>query len=658
MAQTGIQRRAFKPARVLRAEWDSVRRGLDVMLRDSELNPESARELTNLFIEGKGILTQRPGTGNYFQAGNLGKVRGLFGARFNDQSQLLAITDEGYLVRKSGTTHTQITGMSWASGQKVRMTQLQGKVWITQSEKPITRYDGTTLLSYITVSAPASLTATKISPASGPFTYSWRVATETDAGLTLASDPVVISNLPHADELSECPVRLSWVQPSTASGLVTGFTIFGRDQGSESRMTRVNSTTTTFVDDGTYTPSSIAQLPDFNETGGLQAKFNIKSSGKIVLANIKNYASRVQWSGADINVGKFHWTKGGGYIDIDRDDGTEITAIHEASENRIIVWKERATYQIKLNYNADLGVVEPDVQKITDSIGCLSQDTVLTAENDIYFLGRRAGGGVSLNSLGYQANILANVLRTAELSPQVRPILETVNVARGEDMFALFYDQKYYLFYPSGNATNCLVFDFERKSFTGPHSFPGNPVVGTVYYDDNNQEHLLYGDGDDGYVTEISKNYDGDKGVPFAWSYLSRNENFGFNFRLKTLLKAMVHLANVSGGTVNVQIYTTDRSGNSVAQTNFTVEEVNKLAGWGSFPWARGVRWGSMQQASTSTTNTSEVRKVLDLNTSGIVSAQIRISSSNGAKARIVELGMTARPEAEQNIPSEWMATV
>lgn len=654
MAIIGLQRRSFKPARNIRVEWDNFRKGLVTNLRDSELDKESARELTNLFLEGKGILTQRPGTQNYFLAGSAGKVRGLAGAKFTSGAQLLAITDDSYLTKKSGASYIRITGASWASGYKVRMTQLQGKVWITQEKRPLTRYDGSTLLSYTTVLSPTSLQATKLSGVSGSYSWSWRIAAETDAGLTLASDPILVSNLP--EDLADSPVRLSWTQPSTASGIVTGWSIYGRDSGSESRLARVPAGTTSFTDDGTFSPSQIAFLPDFNETGGLIAKFNIKSAGKILLANIQGYPSRVQWSGADVNVGKFHWTKGGGYVDVDRDDGTEITAIKEVAENKIIIWKNRSVYQLKLSYNGDLGIVEPDLQKITDAVGCLSQDTVLTAENETYFVGSRAGGGVSLNSLGYQANILANVLRTAELSPQIRPNLEVVNKARYEDMFALFHDQKYYFFFPVSSEMQCVTFDFERRSFTGTHTFPGNPTVGTVYFDDDNEEHLVYGDGDDQYVTEISKSYDGDKGSPFSWTFLSKNEDFGYNFRLKTLLKAMVHLANVYGGTVTVQILTTDRTGNSSVESSFTVDSTSRLAGFGSFPFGYRVRWGSSQQASTSATNTSDVRKIIDLNTSGVVSAQIKIQSTNGARAKIVELGLTARPEAEQNIPSEWMS--
>lgn len=654
MPVTGLQKRAFKPARNIKVEWDSFRKGLFTNLRDSEIDNEGARELTNLFLEGKGVLTQRPGTQNYFLAGSAGKVRGLFGAKFSSGAQLLAVTDDSYLTKKSGASYLRIIGASWASGYKVRMTQLQGKVWITQEKRPLTRYDGTSLLSFTTILSPTSLLATKLSGVSGTYSWSWRVAAETDAGLTLASDPILVSNLP--EDLADSPVRISWTAPSAASGIITGWSLFGRDTGSESRLTRVPVGTTSWIDDGTFSPSQIAFLPDFNETGGLIAKFNIKSAGKIILANILNYPSRAQWSGADVNVGKFHWTKGGGYIDIDRDDGTEITAIKEVAENKIIIWKNRSIYQLKLSYNGDLGIVEPEVQKITDAVGCLSQDTVLTAENETYFAGARPGGGVSLNSLGYQANILANVLRTAELTPQIRPTLEVVNKARYEDMFALFHDQKYYFFFPVSSEMQCVTFDFERRSFTGPHTFPDNPTVGTVYYDDDNEEHLVYGDGDDQYVTEISKNYDGDKGTPFTWTFLSKNEDFGFNFRLKTLLKSLTHLASVYGGTVSVQILTTDRTGNATVQSSFTVDSTNVLAGWGSFRFGYGIRFGSSQQASTSTTNTSDVRKIIDLNTSGVVSAQIKIQSTDGARAKIIELGLTARPEAEQNVPSEWMS--
>ncbi len=651
MAVTQIRKRKFKPAKTLRVSWDSFRKQLNTLLRDSELSEEQAKEMTNLIVEGKGIVTQRPGTSNYYLASENGKIRGLFGAKVGDTSELLAISDDGWLTKKSSSTYERINGASWVSGEKVRMVQLQNKVYIVQKNRPLVRYDGTTLLSYTTVTSPTSLTATNLSGVSGGFTWSWRVAAETDAGTTLASDPIVLANLP--EFLEESPVKITWSEPSAASGIVTGYSIYGRDQGAETRMARVPSGTTSWIDDGTYLPSQVAFLPDFNETGGPNAKFAIKSAGKIILANIGSNKSRVMWSGADVNVGKFHWTKGGGYTDIDKDDGTEITAIKEVSENKIVIWKERAIYQMTLAYNSDLGIVEPSVQKITDSIGCLSADTVITVENDTYFVGRRPGGGVSLNSLGYQPNILANVLRTAELSAGIRPNLEVISTTRLEDMFAVFYDQRYWWFYPISVSTmRAISYDYERGGFSGPHTFPANPIVGTVYYDSNNVEHFVYGDGDDGYITEVSNSYTNDKNSPFNWIFTSKKENFGLGFQMKTLLKAMAHLSNIVGGTVDVQILTEDRTGNTKTEESFSVSSPSTLAGWGSFKFGTRV-YGGTDQASTSTTNTTDVRRIIEINKSGVITAQVKVTGT-GTRAKIVELGLVARPEAEGAIPSDW----
>lgn len=651
MAILQAKKRPFKPQKILRKTWDSFREGLNTTLRDSELGDEQAKELTNLIMDGKGYLTQRPGTKKYFQAGTNGKVRGIFGSKISGAVELLSVTDDGYLVKQNGVGNTVISGASWASGAKVRFVQLQGVDYLVQENHPLVRYDGTTLLSFTTLSAPTNLSATNLSGVSGTYTWSWRVATLTDAGRSLASDPIVVANLP--EDLVDCPIQLSWTAPSSASGLIKGYEIYGREQGAETRMTGVQSTTTQWLDDGTLIPSQIAFMPDFNETGGPNAKYIIKSGGKIILGNIQGRTSDIMWSGADSNVGKFHWTKGGGTISIEKDDGTEITDIWESSENKIIVFKERSIYQVKLTYNSDLGIVEPEVQKITDALGCLSGDTVRTVENDGYFIGRRAGGGISLNSLGYQPNILANVLRTAELSAPIRPTLDSVNRTRFDDMWAIFYDQRYWWFYPVGTSSmSCITYDYERRGFSGPHTFPNNPVAGTIFYDESDTEHFLYGNGDDGYVTEINKGYSNDDGVDFSWSYSSKKEDFNLPFQLKTLIRNFYHFADVSGTTVNVAVYIEDDEGNTTSETSFSVTAPTTYAGWGSFRFGTK-KYGSSSQASTNNTNTTDIRKFVDLNTPNVVNAQVRVSGTGG-RCKIIAVELQAREQ--KSLPSAWKA--
>lgn len=652
MPVISTQNRSFKPSKVLESTYDSFRKGLNTLLRDSELTPEQSKQLQNLVIKGKGIITQRPGTNNLYQASTNGKVRGLFGAKISSVNQLLAVSDDGLLTKKNGDSFTVIPNASYASGYKVRMAQLRDQVYIVQPTKPMTRYDGTTLLSYTTLLSPVSLTATNLSGVTGNFTYSWRVAAVTDIGRTLASDPVVLANLP--ENLDRTLVKITWTAPTGASGLVKSYEIYGRDQGNETRLTGVSSGGNDWTDDGTTIPSLISGVPDFNETAGPNAKYITKSVGKIIVANVGDKKSRVMWSGSHINAGKFSWTVGGGYVDVDENDGTEITGIQEVEENKIIVFKERSIFQVRLVYNSDLGVVEPVLAKITEEVGCVSGDTIKPAINNHFFIGLRPGRGISLNSIGYEPNIAASVLRTAEISKVISPDLEAVNLARLEDMFAVVYGGIYWWFFPVGtNEMRCYGYDLERLSLHGPHTFPDNPVVGTIWYDDNGMPRFVYGDGDDGYVTEVSNSYDSDKSTDFQWSWTSKKDDFKRPFRLKTLLRSFIHLANIQGGDVSAQVLIENDQGNTSTVASFNVSSPNKYAGFGSFLFGTKM-FGHSDQASVSNTNTSEVRKFLDLNETNTISAQWLVTGT-GVKADIVEASMTAREQPGS--PSAWLAT-
>lgn len=654
MPITSQRKRQFKPAKVLESTWDSFRKGLNTLLRDSELSPEQAKQMQNLILIGKGIVTQRPGGAVLYQGSSNGKIRGLFGSKISDVNSLLAISDDGYLTKMNGSSNTVIPGASWASGYKVRMTQLGDKVYIVQSQKPIRQYNGTSLISFTTLLSPVSLYATNLSGVTGNFTYSWRVAAVTDIGRTLASDPVVLSNLP--GNLENTIVRVSWTAPNGASGLAKSYEIYGRDQGSEGRLTGVSSSTSSWDDDGSTVSSIISGPSDFNETAGPSAKYVIKSVGKIIIANVNTKKSRVMWSGADVYAGKFSWTVGGGYCDLDDSDGTEITGMIELAENKIAVWKERSIYQVILKFNSDLGIVEPQISKITNEVGCSSGDTIFPAINNHFFIGLRPGRGISLNSLGFEPNIAAAVLRTAEISKVVTPDLEAVNLARLDDMFAVVYGGIYWWFFPVGSTSmRCYGYDLERLSIHGPHSFPDNPVVGTIWYDTNGIPRFVYGDGDDGDITEVSSSYSNDKGTSFPWAFTSKKENFNLPFKLKTLLKTFIHLSNVQGGNVAVTILSESDTGNVSTIESFSIDSPAKYAGFGSFKFGTyPYTFGSTNQASTSTTNTSEVRKYLDLNTSNVVSGQISISGT-GAKAQIIETQMTAR--VQEAAPPNWMVT-
>jgi hypothetical protein len=651
MAILRAPKRQFKSPKVLEQTWDNFRKGLNTLFRDSELLDTQARQMKNLIVTGKGVVTQRPGTRELYQAGASvasTKVRGLYSSSLNDE--LLAVTDNGYLTKKNGTSHTVITGASWSSGYKVRMTRLGDQVYIVAPTRPLTKYDGTNLISYTTIASPSDLKATRISGTTGSFSYSWRVAAMTDVGRTLASDPVVLSNLP--ENLENTKVRLTWSFPSGASGLIKSWEMYGRDQGSESWLAGISPTTTTWEDDGSTSPSLTSSTPEFNETAGPNAKFITESVGKIVVANLHGKPNRFMWSGNGINQGRFSWTVGGGYMDCGDDE--PITGIVEVEENNFLVFKKYSIYRLKLTYNSDLGIVEALLSKITNEVGCLSGDTIAPARNNYFFIGSRPGRGISLNSIGYEPNIASPELRTSEISEIITPDLEAINKARAEDMFAVVYMGIYWWFFPIGaNEMRAYGYDLKRISFNGPHTFPGQPVMGTIYYDENGDARFVYGTGTgDSRVIEVSSSVGTDYNGAFAWRFASKKENFGKPFKLKTLLKTFVHLADVQGGDVNISVNIEDEEGLSNTDASISVEAPSKYAGFGSFLLGTK-KFGSSDQASTSTTNTSDVRRFVDHNTPNVVSASVAISGSR-AKAKILGVQLQAREQVSPS--SSWMS--
>lgn len=640
------RKKAVKLQQPIEISWNSFRRGLSLLLQDVELGDEEVRKATNLVLKGKGILTQRPGTAEYFLAG-AGKVRAIrpYYPK-SGEKQLLALTDLGYLVKKSGASYAILPGASFASGIDAAMAQIYDKIFIASLDVELRRYDGSSILAYAGISRPTNLAATKSSGASGVFNWSWRVSAESDAGETLACEPVELENLPEFLS-TENFVTLSWSSVAGAAGYV----IYGRDSGNETFLARVPATNLSYIDDGNNTPSMFVFPPEADFTAGPKGKFLIVFKEKLILANIENNPSRIMWSGGGPNIDKFHWSKGGGYSDVSKDDGEELSGVIE-EEGKVIAFKERSIYQVSLAYNGDLGIVEPTVQRITGALGCVSHRTIIKVENDVFFVGRRAGGGLSINSLGYEPNILSNQLRTSEISARIAPVMETINQERVEEMWAQYYDQIYWLYYPVGaSSMRCIGYDRQRLAFIGPFNFPNDPACGAIWYDEQNKEKYLYGDGDDGVVSEISKGYSNDKGDDIAWEFLSKKEVIKDPLRMKNLVSQLYNLRNVKG-VVNIEIIVEDKTGISATTKSMSIAGQATYAGWGSFLW--GIKkWGSSDQMSRGISNNADTIKYTNLNKSNIRTFQVKISGT-GSRAEIIAIKTLAQMQPATNLPAGW----
>ena len=641
----------YKPPKTLQLDWADFKGGLNTLLRQTEIKDNELAQSDNLYLVGKGVPTKRPGSADYFLtapsvATGSQRVRGLKGVLFasgaSGVNELLALSDWGILVKKNGASYTKILGASWVSGYNADMVQIYNKVYVVNGIDTLKKYDGATVYGFTQLTKPPSVTATNLSGVSGTFTRSFRVSAFNNVGETLASDGVLVSNTPQ--DLINTTIRIAWSSSSPASA-VAGYGIYGVDQGDERFITSVDSSTLRYDYAGTPDPSLLVFPSAADTTSGPISKYIVSHKDKLVMGNIQGFPSRISWSGGGVNVDKFNWRFGGGYIDIDKDAGDEVKGLIEY-QDAIVVFKERSIWSVTLAVSGD--IVVPTVKMIMRGVGAVSHRTIKYVENDVFFLSRRG-----VYTLGNEPNFL-NVLRTNEVSARIRPIFETLTASQLEQACAIYQGNKYRLAYPSSTAnknTKEIIYDRERLAWMGPNTFPATPAIYEVYYDGANKENLVWGDADDNMVTEFSSGYSNDKGVKIQTILLTKKTAFGNPFRFKQAKNLYSNWRNVAG-TPFVNIILETRDGAVGSAQSFSISASNAGVGWGFDKWGT-FKWGNTAGAGSSQ-GSNDLAKRTRINKVGRT-AQVEVTTSgNNDRYELLAFQLQAQELGEGIIPSSW----
>lgn len=644
----------YKTPKTLQLDWDNFKGGLDILLRQTEIKDNELAQADNLKLVGQGVPTKREGSTDYFLtapsvATGSQRVRGLKYANFasgaSGVNELLAISDWGIMVKKSGASYANIPGASYVSGYNADMVQIYNNVYVVNGINNLTKYNGASIFEYTQISKPTGVQVTNLSGVSGTFTRSFRIGGLNAVGETIASDAVLISNTPQ--DLADTTLRLNWTTSSPASA-VAGYNIYGYDQGDERFITSVDSSTLTYDYKGIPDPSLLVFPASADTTQGPIAKFVISHKDKIVMGNLvgEGRPSAISWSGGGPNVDKFNWRYGGGNIDIDKDSGDVITGLIEF-QDAIIVFKERSVWKVTLAYSD--GLVIPTVTLIVRGVGCVSHRTIKHVENDVFFLSRKG-----VFTLGNEAQYLGNVLRTNEISAKVRPLFETLTPAQLSQACAVYHMNKYRLSYPTGSSgknTKEIVYDRERLAWMGPHSYPAVPAVYEVYYNTDNEEVLVWGDSDDNFVTEMSGGVSNDKGVKIQTALLTKKTAFKNPFRFKKVKELYTNWRNVFGSPfVNILLETRDGSFGS-AET-FTISASSAGVGWGFDKWGT-TKWGNTGGAGNAA-GSNDLAKRTRINSIGRT-VQVEITTTgNNDKYELLAMQIQAQELGSGILPSSW----
>lgn len=642
----------FTPPRDVVVTWNTFRKGVNLLLRENEVDASEMTQATNLLLIGSGVPTKRWGSQDYFMGGATGVGRFVMPIKdANDNIQVLSMTDWGILTKKSGMTYTPIAGASWPSGYNLEGTQLGGKVYLVSEGRELVKYDFSTLTSFVTIASPSGLKVSNLSGATGTSEWSWRVtASSNSGGETLASNAFSLASLPQ--NLTDTSMRLQWTPVSAASGVVTNYNIYRGTPGDEVFVGSVNNTTYSFDDNGVLGADSFRTVPLTDTTGGQKAKYIIRFQDRLIMAGIPGEPTKVLISGRYPQHERFDYFVGGSVL-IEPDSGEAITGItsyygtgNSGPIPTIIVFKEKSVWELRIGSitYGDTTLIDPTYRLLTASQGCSSHRSIRAVENDIMFANRK---GVYI--LRYEPQLL-NVINANEISAKIRPFFEGLSDADLTSPSAAYIDKKYVLSYPISKQT--VIFDRERLSFMGPWPTAFGINQWASYIDGEGAERWIAMDSDDNMITEFRKTYQDDKGAPINTVFKSRREDFGDWTIYKTINEIFMNFRNVLG-TISVNIYIEDREGNTLVTKAFTISSTGSsgTSGIGTDPVGFGVMGLS---SNTPTTFAGELpKKAFIYKSSRVAQIEIR-TNTRTANYELLGVKIIGIPQSRGNSPSNW----
>lgn len=587
MPRLQIPGQAFKPVGTVEITYEGFNGGLNTFFVDTEIRRNELSTAENTMLIGRGVVTGRWGSENYFLAGS-GNVKLV--DEYNNvqtgQSDLLAVTDIGYLVKQSGASYSIITGASFASGAIVSGTQIGNNYYIVSSDRNLVRYNGTNLIPYSGVSTPVLSGVSRLSGASGTTTWSYKITALTASGETLPSNAVLLTNSPADYTLLNNFV--SWSTVSAASGLLTGYALYRGLPGEETFIGNVGTAATTFIDNGVPQSDTIFP-PTTDTTKGPRAKYIKRFEDRLVVAGIYNDPTMVMISGKYPYQDRFNWNYGGGYIRVAPDNGDEIvgievagtTSIGATTNSSILVFTREKTYQMVLP-TVELGnylVLNPLYQEVAP-VGASSFGGIVNIRNNTFYFGREG-----INTVGAEAAYL-NQIRTREISARIRPTIQSYSDDVKNSATGGYMDYKYLL---SFNNKDTIVYDFERAAFVGIWKTPFAITKWYKYIDSSGNENYLAGTND-GYVKRFSNVLHSDNGTNINKTVRFKREDFNRFNVMKTIQSFYLLFRNVSG-TINVNLIIEDKNGLRTIAKSINIESTTGRTGWGTSLWG-AKRWG------------------------------------------------------------------
>ncbi len=542
-----------------------------------------------------------------------------------------ASSNNRFIIREGGTAlmyydgsnvPTAISGATMTAAQRTEFCMARDTLYIqngTDNLTKVTVVGGVpTAATFTALTTPTNLTVAQ-GGAAGTTKYDYRVSAYNASGETLACTSVETAT-GNATLSASNYNKLDW----TAVASAVGYVVYGRKKAADNGIGETKLavvTTNTYNDTGADTPSVVIVPPEGNSTGGQKGSMIIYALGRLFVAGDTLNPSRLYYSAGATQLEDFSSAYSGGFVDVAKNDGDSITAI-KFYQNHIVVFKHHSTWQFDFT---STGL--PQLQLITDEVGCESSRSVRIVNNDLYFLAKKDGRAVIM-SLGNVQNYF-NALRTTEKSLPISngSHLDAANLAQLSNACAYYFRNLYIVCLAQGASTTnnrCYVYDSRFGVWVG--YWTGiNANSFFSFQDVNGNEELYYCSEITGYIVKMFTGTD-DNGTAISWKIQTKNFNQGMFDQYKIYRNPVFWFKDVSKGNITGYIINDGIFNSGI----FNISSIISGIGFGFDKWG-AFKWGDSEGAASTSANSDQPMEIIFNKVARSIKFELDESSTGGS---------------------------
>lgn len=651
-----IKRRAKKNnKRKVALEIKDFRGGSNTLLDEARLQPNEAKQATNLIQVQDGLWKPRWGTA-YYGATYAASIDGAGEyVKTDGTTELVVVANGKAYSSTNGGSATEISGATFTAGTQCFFMQIANYLYIANGTDNLARYDGSVLTTYAQLSAPSGLTASRVASGltSGSYTYYAEVTALNEVGETTGSTEASITVNKLREDWVTTTDKVVWYW-NTVSNATRYQLYLAPESGDEVLLG--STTATNFTDDGSSTLNEYVEPPLQNTTTAPKFKSMCISGNRIWGTNDPNNKYVVYFSGSGSFIGNFSDFYGGGWIALERggrempttvkhyQSGTgdgRLTVLARSPEGKGAIWQ----INIESLTVGDTAFSVPSAVKVVGSFGTDSILGAVATDNDVLFPNKRG-----MYSLGPEKNYYG-ILRTRELTSRIRPYWRSLIGSQLSNIASYFYDSKVFISVPTtstGN-TRTIIYDLERQNWTVEWTIAAKQWL--EYTDTTGATKLLYVPLNGTRLIELSENIAGDLGTAFETSYVSGR------MPVSQLWKDFIKLNKVyiklgsPRGTINFEVSGTGKNTSFKSLAAATISPLSSNTGMG-YDLMGNVLMGSTNGAPSTFADSSDPRyikirkKVRDI--------QLRVTSNSYDTDYVLQGFIMEGNTIKVNPPSSW----